>query len=563
MFSDDEPSAVVTMGFYPGWVAGIGGTIAMQAQGSDLHIYGLLTGLEPSVTGGWHIHAGFTCDDSDSVGDHYCEDGTCAVDPWTPITYTSDASGVAEISLTIPGFSLNGEMPVLGRALVVHASAAAGKGRRGCGLIVPALGKMAMMSSYPGATNSVKGLLSVATSDAGVMITGTLAGLEANVEAGWHVHTGYSCDKPLKEAVDGDGPAHYGDTQSSGGSDPWANVKYMSDSMGVAQVDMDISGFSLMTVDTWPMFGHTVVVHASDSSRAGCGVIGGMFGVSAASVKATTYPGFDGTQQVTAMGWVSEYAGMLKLQVLITGLEPSATGGWHVHSGFTCDNADGAGPAHYGDTSSTGGSDPWAETTYTSDANGVAMVEFPTTQFSLEGVMPIAGHTLVVHLSGGARAACGVIVPSAAAVTMLGKYPEYAGALAVQGMVTTEKMSIGIRQAGLVAGLEPSVTGGWHIHTGFTCDVSDDVDGGGPAHYGDMRSTGGTDPWATVTYTSDAMGVAEISLTIPRFSLEGEMPVLGRALVVHQSGGPRAGCGVIESFTGQIAQIAEIGRAHV
>ena len=194
---------------------------------------------------------------SDSVGGHYFASGE--TDPWLTIEYTSDASGVAEVSLTIPGFSLNGEMPVLGRALVVHASQGA---RVGCGLIVPQLGKVARIGTYPdysGAT-TIKGLLSFAeSSSGGLAIEGTLTGLEQSVSGGYHVHAGYSCDK--KEGVFG----HY----YTGGSDPWLSVKYSSDPTGVAQLSHVEAGFSLTTMDAQAVFGRTFVVHETGGARAG------------------------------------------------------------------------------------------------------------------------------------------------------------------------------------------------------------------------------------------------------------------------------------------------------
>jgi len=492
------------------------------------------------VSGGWHIHTGFTCDDHDSVGGHYFAAGE--PDPWDeiPVTYTSDASGVAEISLTIPGFSLNGDMPVLGRALVVHNAA---NSRVGCGLIVPHLGMMARLgkyNDYTGTTN-IKGLVSFSESDTGVTITGTLTGLQAGVTGGYHVHSGYSCDK--KTGVFG----HY----YSGDSDPWLTTQYTSDSTGVAQLSYTAAGFSLSTMDMQPVFGRTFVVHSTEASpapRAGCGVIGGMFGVSAAAVTAEKYPGFTGPEDVSAMGWVSESAGTLTMKVLITGLEPGKTGGWHVHSGFaTCTDA---GACTCSDASKVGGhyyeglaSDPWDLTTYTADANGVAMVEYTTTDFSLEGVRPIAGRTLVVHLSadsGSTRAACGVISPTPAAVTMLDTYPGYTGALTVQGIMTTAQTSTGIKQYGLVAGLDAGVTGGWHVHAGYSCAEAAAVMG----HYWET----GPDPWLNTQYTSDASGVAWIDEVTADFTMHSSLNVFGRTIVVHSteaSPAPRAACGVI------------------
>ena len=67
-------------------------------------------------------------------------------------------------------------------------------------------------------------------------------------------------------------------------------------------------------------------------------------------------------------------------------------------------------------------SDPWNLDSwkYQTDASGVAFIELALADFSLEGMRAVAGRTMVAHLSsmaGGTRAACGVIVPSAAELT--------------------------------------------------------------------------------------------------------------------------------------------------
>jgi len=95
----------------------------------------VLTGLELSTTGGWHIHAGFSCQTPASVFGHYmAADGI--TDPWltpVPTRWYSEAAGVALIQSDVSQVSLYESQPVYGRALVVHLSSDAGSGRAGCG----------------------------------------------------------------------------------------------------------------------------------------------------------------------------------------------------------------------------------------------------------------------------------------------------------------------------------------------------------------------------------------------------------------------------------------------
>ena len=422
----------------------------------------------------------------------------------------------------MPGFSLDEEMPVLGRTVVVHSSSGS---RVGCGIITPSTAEVVLVGGYPGVDGgtSVNGLLTVEEAGSSIRIGGILTGLGAGATAGWHIHTGYSCDS--SDGVFG----HY----YTSGSDPWLSTTYTSDSSGVAPIETTMSGFSLHTQDVQPVFGRTVVVHGSDGSRTGCGVIGGAFGVSSALVTATRYPTYsEGFFSGAALvGSLVETSGQLTLHAVLTGVEPNAVAGWHIHSGFSCDSHDEVG-GHYYDGLDV---DPWT-TTYSSDSSGTSIIEATIASFSLERDRPVAGRTLVVHLSGGARVLCGIIAPSSAPVSVIGSYPGYTPGQSVRGLISVSPVSTGIRLAGLLSGLEVSTTAGVHIHSGYTCDDANGVFG----HYPDMD---GSDPWTT-TYTSDGEGVASVDLTLPKFSLYGSAPVYGRAIVVHTSSA-RAGCGLI------------------
>jgi len=76
---------------------------------------------------------------------HYFEG--MPTDPWNTVTYQTDENGVALISMQMPGFSLYGTNPVLGRAAVVHLPATAGGARIGCGLIASTSISLNMVST--------------------------------------------------------------------------------------------------------------------------------------------------------------------------------------------------------------------------------------------------------------------------------------------------------------------------------------------------------------------------------------------------------------------------------
>ena len=69
----------------------------------------------------------------------------------------------------------------------------------------------------------------------------------------------------------------------------------------------------------------------------------------------------------------------------------------------------------------------------------------------------------------------------------------------MSGTVAVTDTDDGIKIEGTAVGLPGSTSGGFHIHSGVSCDTTDDPGG----HYYDGMSD---DPWTT-TYTSDASGV--------------------------------------------------------
>ena len=102
---------------------------------------------------------------------------------------------------------------------------------------------------------------------------------------------------------------------------------------------------------------------------------------------------------------------------VLSGLQASASGGWHVHTGLTCasmaslgaaDSATGVG--HYFDQSTF--IDPWAVNggvRYSTDAWGVASIDQPMNNFTLHGTqLPVAGRTVIIHLTSSIqKAGCG------------------------------------------------------------------------------------------------------------------------------------------------------------
>jgi len=421
--------------------------------------------------------------------------------------------------------------------------------------------------------SSVGGTVAVQDSDlGGIRLLGTFVGLEASSTGKFYIGEGVSCDD-----VQASGAPFLPDG-SLAAMDPWASKNWSSDASGLAQVNAQVYDLSLGGAN--PVAGRVVVVQNSTGASVACGVLASTSGQ---VVHMAAYPGYVGTYSAlkgTLLVTNLEAAAAAGVQVAGTvgGLETSASGGIHVHDGFTCDDADGVG-GHYWPTS-TFAADPWCSsgadcaTVWSSDATGAARVQVSVPSFSLETWNPVAYRAIVLHLSNGTRAGCGLTGQPQNAVAFLGYYPGYGwqdGATGknVTGTVVVQNAAVSAAAAGsenyasaidvvaTIAGLQANASGGIHVHEGVSCAEASDVGG----HYW-PSTTFSADPWCSsdvgcaTVWVSNERGVAEVRFSVDGFSLTATNPVANRAVVVHDSSGTRVGCGVLASTPGEVVQVA-------
>ena len=130
-----------------------------------------------------------------------------------------------------------------------------------------------------------------------------------------------------------------------------------------------------------------------------------------------------------------------------------------IYPGFSCE----------GDTDVKSNSAALGQTFVFPDASGVAEVALTMSGATLYEANPVAGRVLVVSDSSNVKLGCGVITPTKAELVSLGDYPGYTGGREVRGLLAVEDAEGGLRTHGTIVGLEPSLTGGWHIHSGYSC----------------------------------------------------------------------------------------------
>ena len=301
------------------------------------------------------------------------------------------------------------------------------------------------------------------------------------------------------------------------------------------------------------MVGRTIVVHSSTTFRAACGII-----TPTADQFTTvgTYPGL-AANAVHGLLRTGRTLGGIKTTGVLSGLTPETSAGIHIHTGSSC-AADATHPGdatkgHYWDGLA---SDPWT-TVYDSDDKGVATIDLPMANFSLYNTRPVYGRTIVVH-NATARVGCGVIGEDNhiyPATVTLGPYPGYTGGRNVRGVFALRSAhdSAELLVYGVLAGLPESISAGWHIHAGHTCDNAARVGG----HYYEGL---GTDPWIPVVWASNDMGVAEVDMRMMNFTLQpgAVRDVSGRVIVVHADG-DKVACGVISPYGHGRQEVLQMG----
>ena len=338
----------------------------------------------------------------------------------------------------------------------------------------------------------------------------------------------------------------------------------MRPSSGVATVEYNISSFSLH--GTRPISGRVFAVH-DPWGRSGCGVATRSYR-QAARAALRPYPGQldGGTIRASKMSGtiyfeVSSGSASLSVKGLISGLAPNSAGGWHVHSGYTCNSSNLVGGHFY----PTGGADVWIASRWASDANGVAEFADSVSGYGLSrdgalrgigGAHAVLGRTVVIHDAANVKVACGVIEPARGMPLTLSRYPGYTGSLDVRGLLlvadATQSSSgaSSVVLGGTLTGLPASQSGRWHVHAGTSCTDAAGIMG---TYFG-----GPYDPWQQAPlYTTDTQGVVQLNMSlgstspgsvgvlVPGYTLSRSQPVSLRAFVIHDPSGVPVACGLI------------------
>ena len=111
------------------------------------------------------------------------------------------------------------------------------------------------------------------------------------------------------------------------------------------------------------------------------------------------------------------------------------------------------------------------------------------------------------------------------------RYPGYNGKIDISGKVCITQTGVGNIYHYQFQNLPVNSDGGWHVHSGTSCEES-----GG--HYQGQLSY---DPWVSTSWSSDAHGIVDGISDMSNIAQN----IDGRNLVVHAPDGTRVGCGEI------------------
>mmetsp|Transcript_18239 Transcript_18239/g.57351 ORF Transcript_18239/g.57351 Transcript_18239/m.57351 type:complete len:935 (-) Transcript_18239:294-3098(-) len=517
-----EPTSGIFAEFspYPGATDArrVSGLAVVTDLSDGIHFAGVITGLEANVTGGLHVHEGYTCRDAAGVGGLYV--GDLSKLSWIH-GYASDHRGVAVVDFSVDDMTLfYGSYPVAYRPFVVHLEDST---EIGCGLLGGDAREAAARLEPDG--GQVEGLLQLKDDGASLAVTGIVTGLPASSVTRWSVSTGYACG----------GNATEGEATTS--------ALLQADEAGVARVD-----YALNETLVGDVAGLALIVRSDDAGSLGCGLIQPTSGVFA---QLSRYPGYAG--RFEADGWLllAEKDDGVQISGVLAGLEPDVSAGVRVHDGYSCETSIGVG-GDFSDALAEPRS-PWVSTAYQTNEFGIATVDvLSASAFTLfHGSFPVAYHAVVVDLSNGTSVGCGLAGSTQTSAARIETYEGYRGNRTIHGLLQVENDGATVTITGLVAGLQPSKSGDWHVSSAFACDSGDKLRL--ESHFVQGFED---DPWSTTTWEADEAGNVIIDFTVDWSGATDDRSIEGRAVIFYGESERILGCGLISPTSGSFLAMA-------
>merc|ERR1712166_4121 len=443
----------------------------------------------------------------------------------------------------------------------------------------------------PNGENDVTGTVTASTTSAGELkFDWDLAGLEESTDVsgknGIHIHYGKSCDnedtvaegaptdtnEPADPALNANKGHYYNPATSYQNSDPWANVKYISDAAGKSTGSVKIPGSSTSEVSLgaadFSAFSRVVIVHNVDGTKRGCGVL-----APSNTVKGTVDAYVTDVELCVAAGLSPD-----EIELIARWQTAREARQWDVSDRLRERLREKGLVSQIGNT--------LCELNLRHgdlDRHCLSRPPTPdvcTVEKKLKVDWDMKGLEKKI-VPGIQRAKIESFNKQTAQIRFFepNRGSTTAADQQVTGSVTASTTSDGELKlewdlTGLPASTDTTGSNGIHIHYGTSCDSEATVQGDAPVvpgtttpsafkgHYyvptnpnAALEATlGAEDPWSHVKYISDGDGKSTDFVTIPGFSTSGDprlalgaadFSAFSRVVIVHNVAGKKIGCGLL------------------
>jgi len=353
-------------------IIGAGRAIGLEASLSDTN-----KGTA-SYTRGIAVHSGDACTDETLQGGVYFDNS--GSDAWANIGYSSTSpEGSTDFMFSVT----TALRDIANKPFIVRNNAG---GRVACGVIGgPYDIFTAVLQPLNG--GAVTGDVTVFVTPEGLLGVGSASG---NAAGGVAIHAGTGCTNQAAQ-----GAQYYEATTPN----PWTSSTYPSTE---ANGDATYS-FSVKTLAK-DILGKPFIVRNNAGALVACGTLGRMTGAKTATLAPLNGDNAQPNGKVTIYTTATKIVGAGAATGLAANVDSTATGLARrvaVVSGNSCNNPTGG---HY---FAAGGSDPWAETGYSStDSAGTAAFVFSIQTSAVD----IVGKPFIMYNNAAEKAACGLVV---------------------------------------------------------------------------------------------------------------------------------------------------------
>jgi len=364
--------------------------------GADNILHWSLQNLPDGSSGSISIRENSSCD---YPGEPWFLKGTA---PWEEVKWSSNSHGSSSGFVDVDDLDAGIDFATNVDKTVVIESASGE--RVACGSFEPLTSEgflvRATIARYPGLDTTINVPSGYAYLSPKNVLSWDFKDLSPNAKISFHIHEGLTCQ--------GSGGHFY-----QGDTDGWTQVKAQASDKGTTLGSVNVSELE-GTYKFAANVNHALVVHSEDGTRVACGVLAPFTVIQeeqtlgenhrryySVSGKFSLYPGASDDVEPKGTVWLDSNN---VFSWSISGLPADASGGIHIHEGFTCETS---GDHHW---DRARGTDGWGAIKYETNSHGDAYGKFDLD--SSPAMFPFIAnlnHAVVIHLPTGERVGCAIL----------------------------------------------------------------------------------------------------------------------------------------------------------